>query len=226
MHFVACPFHQQKKIPPAAAFLHGLCDLKHQFEFPALALLRSPVLPGGELLTALFVRLQHRQIMGKAYLITQFPELLQGGGILPELLPGFIGNGVDDEVGMNVLGITVGGNLNLMTGPGLLRKLLCDLVGLHQGQLLPWGEGLNILVEVDAVQLPVSSFGRKEFCDGVPAVAVDAADQVPLGLLIPNLFRLHAVAHHCSHGTHRLGTFLDVGHGRHLSPPPIRQSCS
>lgn len=160
--------------------------------------------------------------MSKADFITQFPELLQGCGILPELLPGFIGNGVDNEMGMNVGSIAVGGNLNLMAGPCLLCKLHCDFVSLRWCQLFPRREGLNVLVEVDTIQLPVSSFGRKEFCDGVPAVAVDAADQIPFGLCIPDFLFLHAVTHHCFHGTHRLGTFLDVGHGRHLSPPPMR----
>lgn len=164
--------------------------------------------------------------MRKTYFITELSELFQGCGILPKLLPGFIGNGVDDEVRMDMRCIAVGGDLNLMTGPSLLRKLLCDLVGLHRSQLLPWREGLNVLIEIDAIQFPVSGFGRKEFCDGVSAIAVNTADQVPLGLLIPNLFLLHTVTHHCFHCTHRLGTFLNVGHGRHRSPPPMRQSCS
>ena len=75
--------------------------------------------------------------MSKADFITQFPELFQGCRILPQLLSVFIGHGVDDEVGMNVLGITVGGNLNLMTGPSLFRKLLCNLMSLRRSQLLP-----------------------------------------------------------------------------------------
>ena len=143
MHFVACPFHQQKEILFTAAFLHGLGDLKHQFEFPALALLRSPVLPGVELPTALFVGLQHGQIMGKADFITELSELFQGCGILPELLPGFIGNGVDNEMGMNVGSIAVGGNLNLMTEPSLLCKLHCNFVSLRWCQLFPRREGLK-----------------------------------------------------------------------------------
>lgn len=164
--------------------------------------------------------------MGKADFITQLSKLLQGGGILPELLPGFIGNGVDNEMGMNVGSIAVSSDLNLMTGPSLLRKLNCDFMSLRWCQLFPRREGLNVLIEVDSVQLSVRSFGSEEFCDCISAITVDTADQVPLGLLIPNLFRLHTVAHHCFHGTHRLGAFLDVGHGRHLSPPPMRQSCS
>jgi len=164
--------------------------------------------------------------MSKAYFITQFSELFQGCGILAQLLPGFIGNGVDDEVRMDMCRIAVSSDLNLMTGPCLLRKLLCNLVGLCRGQLLSGRERLNVLIEVDAVQFTMSCLCRKKFCDCISAIAVDTADQVPPGLLIPNLFRLHAVAHHCSHGTHRLGAFLDVGQGRHLSPPPMRQSCS
>lgn len=76
--------------------------------------------------------------MSKAYFIAQFAELLQGRGILPQLLPGFIGHGIDDEVRMDVGSVTVGGDLYFVAWPCLFRKLLCDLVGLCRGQLLPW----------------------------------------------------------------------------------------
>ena len=90
--------------------------------------------------------------MRKADFITQLSKLLQGGGILPELLPGFVCHGVYDEVGVDVGRIAVGGDLNLVAGPCLFRKILCNLVGLRRGQLFLRRERLNILIEVDAVQ--------------------------------------------------------------------------
>lgn len=137
MHLIAGPFHQQKEILPAAAFLHGLCNLEHQFEFPTLALLRGTVLSGGEFLTSIFVGLEYGQVVGYANLIAEFPELLQGCGILPKLLPSFISHRVDDEVGMDMSRITVSGDLNLMTGPSLLCKRHSDLMRLRRSQLLP-----------------------------------------------------------------------------------------
>lgn len=71
--------------------------------------------------------------MSKAYFIAQFSELLQGRGILAQLLPGFISHGVDDEVGVEMGSITMCSDLNLVSQPSLLRKLLCDLVGLRRG---------------------------------------------------------------------------------------------
>ena len=75
--------------------------------------------------------------MSKAYFITQFPELLQGCRILPQLLAGCIGHRIDDEVGMYMRSITVSGNLNLVTGPSLFCKLLGDLISLHRSHPLP-----------------------------------------------------------------------------------------
>lgn len=138
--------------------------------------------------------------MSKADFITQFAELLQGCRILPQLLAGCIGHRIDDEVRMDVRCIAVGGDLNLVTGPSLFRKLLGDLMSLHRSHPLSRREGLDILIKIDAVQLPVSSFRSKEFCDCVSGITVDAADQIPSGLLIPDLFCFHTVAHYCFHG--------------------------
>ena len=74
--------------------------------------------------------------MSKAYFIAQLPKLFQCCRILPQLLPRFIGHGVDDEVRMDVSCIAVGGDLNLVTGPSLFRKLLGDLMSLHRSQPL------------------------------------------------------------------------------------------
>ena len=68
-------------------------------------------------------------------LVADLPELPQGGGGLVELHPGFKADGVDHKVGMDMLGIAVGGHLHLMPRPGLGCERQTDLVGLLVGDL-------------------------------------------------------------------------------------------
>ena len=73
--------------------------------------------------------------MFHANLITNLPELAQGGGGLAELQPGFKADGVDHKVGMDMLGIAVGGHLHLMPRPCFGCKLQPDFVSLLIGDL-------------------------------------------------------------------------------------------
>ena len=68
-------------------------------------------------------------------LVTDLPELPQGGGGLAEHHPGFKADGVDHEVGMYMLRIAVGGHLYLMPRPSLSTKLQPDGVSLFIGDL-------------------------------------------------------------------------------------------
>ena len=78
-----------------------------------------------------------------------------------------------------MFGIAVGGHLHFVSGPSFHGELSCDVVCLFVGDVLPGREGLDILIEVDAVQLAVSIFGSEELRDGIQSVAADAAD-IPL----------------------------------------------
>ena len=69
-------------------------------------------------------------------LVADLPKLPQGGGGLAELHPGFKADGVDHEVGMYMLRITVGGHLHLMPRPSFGGKLQTDFVSLLIGDLL------------------------------------------------------------------------------------------
>ena len=114
-----------------------------------------------------------------AQLITDGTELLQGAGILPQLSAIHEADGVDHKMGVDVFGIAVGGHLHLMSGPGFHGELSGDGVGLLVGDVLPGREGLDILIEIDAVQFAVGILGGKELRDGVQSVTADAAD-IPL----------------------------------------------
>ena len=78
-----------------------------------------------------------------------------------------------------MFGIAVGGHLHLMSGPGFHGELSGDGMGLLVGDVLPGREGLDILIEVDAVQFAVGILGGEELRDGIQSVAADAAD-IPL----------------------------------------------
>ena len=54
-NFVAFSLHEENKILTAAAFLHGIGDIVHQTELPALTFLRSPPFTGRHLLAAALV---------------------------------------------------------------------------------------------------------------------------------------------------------------------------
>lgn len=82
-------------------------------------------------------------------------------------------------MGVDVFGIAVGGHLHLMSGPGFHGELSGNVVSLLIGDVLPGREGLDILIEIDAVQFAVGILGGKELRDGIHSVTADAAD-IPL----------------------------------------------
>lgn len=112
-----------------------------------------------------------------ADLIADAAKLAQGVGILAELLAVHKADGVDHEMGMDVLGIAVGADLHLISRPCFLCKRSCNLMRLLGSDILPGMEGLNVLVEVDAVHFVVGSFRCQKLRDGIVTATVDAANQ-------------------------------------------------
>lgn len=222
---VAPPLHLTDEILPAHTYFHGFPDVVHEAEFPALALPGGTVFPWGHLLPAFLVRGQNREVVRHADFIADLPELAEGVGILAELPPCLKADGIDDEVGVDMPGITVGGHLHLMPRPGLRRKLQPYGMGLGIGDVFPGGKGLDILVKVDAVQLAVGSLGGEKFREGIFAVAVQPGHIPAPGFRVGDLVLSLAVAHDRFHGTDMLFGFPDVGHSRHLLPP-MRTSSS
>ena len=157
--------------------------------------------------------------MCHADLVAELPELTEGIGVLAELPACLEADGIDDEVGVDMPGIAVGGHLHLMPRPGLRRKLQPDGMGRGIGDVLPGGKGLDILVKVDAVQLVVGSLGGEKFREGILAVAVESGHIPAPGFRVGGFVHPLAVAHDGFHGTDMLLGFFDVGHSRHLLPP-------
>ena len=150
-----------------------------------------------------------------AQFIADGTELLQSVGILSQLPAVYETDGVDHKMGVDVFGIAVSGHLHLMSGPCFHGELSGNVVSLLIGDILLGREGLDILIEVDAVQFAVGILGGEELRDGIQSVTADAAD-IPLsGQSIHSLTFLQAVPHDTDHGTGMLPGFLDVGYGCH-----------
>lgn len=180
------------------------------------------VFPWGKFSAALLIGRQDAQVMLFADLVTDAAKLAQGVGILPELLAVYKADGVDHEVGVDVLGITVRADLHFISRPRFLCKPSGNLMCLLRSDILPRMEGLNVLIEVDAVHFVVGSLRCQKLRDGITAIAVDTADQFLLRLLVPGFLFLGAVFHHSNHGTEVLLLLLDVGDCCHQLPRPMR----
>ena len=128
-------------------------------------------------------------------------------------------------MGMDMLGIAVGGHLHLMPRPSLGCKFQTDLVSLLIGDLFFGRKGLNVLVKIDPIQLVVGSLGGEKFREGIGTVAVQPGHVSDTGFWVGGLVLPLAVAHNCLHGADVLFGFLDVGYS--CQPlPPIRISSS
>ena len=185
----------------------------------------GPVFPVAHLPSAPLIGGQNGELMFHADFVADLPKLPQGGWGLVQLHPGFKTDRIDHKVGMYVLGIAMGGHLYLMPWPCLGCKLQTDGVCLLVADVLPGRKGLNVLVEIDAVQLVVGGLGGQEFCEGIGTVAVQTGHISVACFWVGGLVLPLAVPHHCSHGTNVLVRFLDVGYS--CQPlPPIRTSSS
>ena len=76
-HFVTLALHKSDEVLLAPALFHGLPDVVHQLELPALALLRRTPFPRGQLGTAALVWFQYIQAVGHAHLVAHHAKLLQ-----------------------------------------------------------------------------------------------------------------------------------------------------
>ena len=121
---------------------------------------------------------------------------------------------------MDMLGITVGGDLDFVTGPCFHSELSGNLMCLSVRDVFSGREGLDILIEVDAVHLAVCRLGSFELQNGIHTIAVDAADKSLAGLRIPCFIFAHTVIHHGSHGTEVLLGLPDISHSSYAASPP------
>lgn len=118
--------------------------------------------------------------MSLTQLIADGAELLQGIGILAKLPPGLEVHSVDDEMAMHMVSIAMGSDQDFRAGTRTGGKFQSNLMGLLGRDVFPGREGLHVLIEGDAVHLTVGCLGSFELQNGIPSVAVDAADEILL----------------------------------------------
>lgn len=110
LHFVAFAFHQKNKIFLAGTAFHCLTNVIHQPELPALTFLCRTVFSGGHFLTAALIFGQDTEAVSHTDIIANLLQILQGVGILPQLVTIHEADGVDYKMGMDMLGIAMGGH--------------------------------------------------------------------------------------------------------------------
>ena len=87
-------------------------------------------------------------------------------------------DGINDEVGMDMLPVGVGGNHNLEAGE-LFRQLQGNLMGGLGCQLLLRVERLDQLIELPSLRFFVEPFGVQELPEGSLRHTVYSGDQLP-----------------------------------------------
>ena len=91
----------------------------------------------------------------------------QGIRMLPQFQAVLETDGVDHEMGMDVVGIAMGSHQHFIPWPGLFCKFQCQFVSLLVRDILLRGEGLHILVKADAVFFVPCGLGGFKLCDGI-----------------------------------------------------------
>ena len=185
----------------------------------------GPVFPVAHLPSTPLIGGQNGEFMFHADFVADLSELPQGGGGLAEFHPRFKADGVDHKVGVDMLSIAVGGHLHLMSRPGFGSKLQTDGMCLLVADVLVGRKGLNVLVEINAVQLVVGGLGGQKFRERIGAVAVQSGHISSACFGVCGLVLPLTIPHYRLHGADMLFRFLDVGYS--CQPlPPMRASSS
>jgi len=138
-----------------------------------------------------------------------------------ELPAGLEADGVDDEVGVDVLAVRVGGHDDLVVLP-LLRQLQCDPVRQLRRDWFLRMERLNEVIVHPAAVFSVLQLGADELGAAGVCLAVHAGHQ--MAILISGLFLFHHVLEHRAHAAAGLPTgTVDSCDDGHVSHRPLQQ---
>ena len=213
---VATVFHPADEVLPGTGRSHAVLDGYHQVELPALALFHGAVLTGG----GFFILLsafpgQHRIVVFHAEVVGKVTQVLQGAGPLAEHFPVLIAHRVHQKMGMDVVGVHMGGHQHLALRPCLFRELFRQLMGLGAGDGFLWRKGLGVVIEPHGAFLVVGGPDGTELLDSEVGKAAHPADQFPAGAPVLDLFVLGDIAGDLAQGYGGLPLVRDVVDGGH-----------
>lgn len=176
--FVTLRFHQPSEMTGGFRHCHGIIDGNRQPQLPALALVGGTVLSGGHPGGLFLLRLNHGQAVLPAQSIGHIPQMLEGFHVAVVLFSCVHADGIDDEVGVDMLPVGVGGHHHLEA-----LELLCQFQGNLMGclgrQLLLRVERLDQLIELPSLRFFMEPLGIQELPEGSLRHTVHAGDQSP-----------------------------------------------
>ena len=150
--------------------------------------------------------------------------MFQCVGSLAKHLPRLVTHRIDDEVGMDVLGIGMGGNEHLAVRPSLPCKILSQLVRLFPSDRFLGMERLDVVVEPHWAILAVHMSSGHKLLSRQLGRTVLATDQP--AVLLSGFLRLRHISRHPTQRPSGLLLILDKcdrGHQRFSCPD---SSCS
>ena len=174
---IAVPLHQLQEMLPAPRHGHAVINDDFQIHLPALPFVVSPVLPGGHgVFFLLGLRLYNRKTILHAQFIRCFAQLHQAFLVAVVFLSAFTADGVDDEVGMDVIPVGVGRHYDFKAGD-LLRQFQRNLMGHLRRHRIVGMEGLDHVIVHPPAGAAVLMLGVHELLQGDLWHTVDAGDQ-------------------------------------------------
>ena len=156
--------------------------------------------------------------------IGQSAKIFQCIGPLAKHLPRLVTHRIDNEMGMDVLGIGVGGNEHLAVRPSLSSKILGQLVRLFPSDRFLGMERLDVVVEPDRTIFVVHMSSGHKLLSRQLGRTVLTTDQP--AVLLPGFLRLRHISCHAMQRPSGLLLILDKcdrGHQRFSCPD---SSCS
>lgn len=221
-HLVAHPFHTDDKIGSGAALLDGLIDCRHQPELETAAPRRRPVFARKHRPVFRFpIRLENFQSVRLTDSVGESSELLQILFVELQFQAGFTAYRIHHKMVVPVVAVDMRGDLNLVAVK-IFRKLHAHLMDFLRGNRRSRLEGLDVLIEIHALFLPVSALGRHELLKCGRSAAILTGHQlnpVPLSILVNGLFVLRHIPHNLGHGRFALRFLFDRVNNRHRSAP-------
>ena len=204
---VALALHQRYELLAVSGMTHTVVDDIHELQLPALTAGSGMILAGGHGLCFLSRSpgFEHRKRKLHAHLIvtlTQFLKLLLCD---VELSPCVEVDGVDEEVGMDMVAVRVGADQNLI--PLIVfGQLQCGRVSGERINGFIFREALHHVVEHHASGLAIETLRCHEVGVDAFRLTVDPCDQ---SLTVPERFLvLHGVAHHGAHASAAMAPFV------------------